>query len=381
MKINTDGNIEWQKRYSFGWGTNCEAMTALKGGGFAILNRADSCRFIDPKNGSSWLIVTDSLGEVQLEKCFPKETLDYCASMIQLDNGDLILAGPSTGGSVWLLCMDTTGEIQWRQTYHDGFCRSLIPTHDGSFLLVGLTYELYVPFNSWIMKVDSMGVQQWLRYYGGEDNDCFGDAIADSLHNIIVVGVVDKNLESSPPFQPLRHSGWLLVTDSIGGIRTERIYDLADETLLSAVQEVSDRGYLIFGAIGEGPDSSREYSNILLRVDMDGDTLWTRTEGDGWENADPITLGSGEVIALPEYLESTFLNNNKSFWLFKATNRLKPVFSWFHEQDSTGQLGYPAAAGMLVDGYYLCASYQYPAPPDSVWEKIFENGIQPPEDN
>jgi hypothetical protein len=99
-----------------------------------------------------------------------------CAS-----NNDLILSGTLNGAYMFLMRTDSNGNDLWYKSFHYGgntLCTgyTAIQTSDGGFALGGFRYTIgqEETGNPVIVKTDSLGNQQWVKYMGGPllDRSC-----------------------------------------------------------------------------------------------------------------------------------------------------------------------------------------------------------------
>ena len=96
-----------------------------------------------------------------------------------------------------LIKIDNTGQILWSKSYSigdisDGCWSSfyrVLPTYDKGFMAIGVTYD-FGNLRGLVLKTDSLGNQQWVRFYGNPsfDNPGFSDIIATHDSCFIVCG-------------------------------------------------------------------------------------------------------------------------------------------------------------------------------------------------
>ena len=152
--------------------------------------------------------------------------------------------------------------------------RYVIQTDDGGYIIAGYTYE--TPSSSYgagikIIKTNSVGQKVWTRQYGGPANDWANCIIPTSDGGYIIAGGTELPGEETVDACLIKidAEGYLVWRKSYGGY-----YDDA----ASSVVQTSDGGYAIAGwtnSFGAGYDDV-----YVVKTDADGDTLWTRTFGD-----------------------------------------------------------------------------------------------------
>ena len=116
-------------------------------------------------------------------------THDQGDSLVQTFDGGYALIGSTSsygagGYDVWLVKTDTCGNVLWDNTYGgtgEDAGRSVIPTVDGGYVLVGHTrsFGAGLFYDVWLVKTDANGVAQWNRTYGGVNGE-YGHCILET---------------------------------------------------------------------------------------------------------------------------------------------------------------------------------------------------------
>jgi len=174
----------------------------------------------------------------------------------------------------------------WARTYGGAdadFGYSIQQTSDGDYIVVGNTKSFSsdssaIPsYDLWLLKVDENGNTVWTRTYGGTGYANGYHIQETSDTGYIITGIIENQSYGDMDL-------WLLKTNSNGDTLWTRIYGM--ESLFDRgqyVYEMENGGYMVFGetsSFGAG-----EMDVWILRMDADGDTLWTRTYGgeeDDW---------------------------------------------------------------------------------------------------
>jgi hypothetical protein len=170
-------------------------------------------------------------------------------SLCTTDDNCLVLAGsvdssynelvglPETTYSKSYLCkLSTQGETIWAKSYSfadasDGCWSTFFhvkSTYDKGYIVTGITSDFGNSRNL-ILKTDSLGNQQWVRFYGNGsyDNPTFSDIIASKDSCYIVCGAYTYG-EIGGGYYP--YDAWILKIDNDGNTKWDRkhrdsIYD------------------------------------------------------------------------------------------------------------------------------------------------------------
>ena len=151
-------------------------------------------------------------------------------------------------------------------------CRNLSEAIGGGFILPGQYGVAPDTKNLWLIRTDDNGDTVWTRQYGMEGLYSIASAVAITDDNHYIVGGHTGIL---PDFQAyllkLDENGDTLWTRTVGGAQTQYVQD---------VLQTNDSGYLFCGASND----IGNYQFYLVKTDSVGNLLWTREYGDsGWD--------------------------------------------------------------------------------------------------
>jgi hypothetical protein len=154
VKIDTSGNIQWNKTYG---GTDIEeALSLVKthDGGYALAGGAGDYY---------WLVKTDMFGNMQWNNVYGA---GVARSLVVTDDGGYALAGSSL-----MIKTDSFGRAQWNKTYQDAW--SIAATLDGGYVLAGWGIN-----DSWLVKTDPFGNMEWNQTFGGSQSEQVWSVVA-----------------------------------------------------------------------------------------------------------------------------------------------------------------------------------------------------------
>lgn len=225
-----------------------------------------------------------SAGQTSWTKTYGGTYDDLFYSVKQDSEGGFVATGVTYSygnqGQVYILRTDSLGNQIWAKTRggsSDDAGQSVLQTDDGGFLVAGWTksYGPGIPTyaNVYLIKTNLTGDTLWTRNYGGADEDC-GYGLQKTADSGFIIAGSTKSTGAG------EEDMYCIKTDSTGDTVWSRAYGGAATDKAQAIACASTGGYLLAGntfSFGPGtPDSSNGY---LVRIDDNGDTLWTRTFG------------------------------------------------------------------------------------------------------
>jgi len=324
-------------------------------GGFSVEQTTDGGYIITgytvvQARGDFYTIKTDASGEVQWSSTVGGDSIDAAQAVRQTADGGFIVAGytksiDSGDYDVLLVKYSPWGDTEWSRTYggraHDRVY-SMDLTADGGFIMAGYTGSFgQGDTDVWLIRTDAHGDTLWTKTYGGSGWDEGRSVRQVSDGGYIVAG----NTWSFGG----RH-GYLIKTDSLGDTCWTRHYGCYRASGSDCVRQLPDGGYIVAGwTIVQ----NAHFLGWLLRLDGNGDTLWTRAIGgdsaDEFHSVDQ-TPDSGFIVA----------GNTRSFgagysdgWLLKMTGEGDTV--WMRtfggsQWERIWSLGQTADGGFVLVG-------------------------------
>ncbi|MCX6273590.1 MAG: T9SS type A sorting domain-containing protein, partial [Bacteroidetes bacterium] len=217
-----------------------------------------------------WVVKTDSLGDLQWQRCLGGTNRDNANSIQQTDDGGYIVAGGtgSIDGDVtglhgglysdfWIVKLDSVGVLQWQKClggtmYEEAYSiRKLV---NGNFILAGITSSNDGDVSGlhgnnldyWIVKINGSGVLIWQHCYGGTDLDEAYSVDTTSDGGFIITGEVksfDGNVTGN-------HGGseiWVVKLNNFGYLQWQKCLGGSGPEWSSCVIQTQDSGYVVYG--------------------------------------------------------------------------------------------------------------------------------------
>ena len=177
LKLDGNGNIVWQKTYG-GTGFDYPADVKQTGdGGFIVAGYTDS---FQPGESDTWLLKLNSDGNIAWQKIYGGNAEDWPASIsITSDNGYIVAGTTESFGAglydLWMLKLGSDGTVIWEKAYggtDNDYGIATMQASDGGYIVAGLTASFGEGSeDAWIMKLDENGAVTWQKTFGGTGND------------------------------------------------------------------------------------------------------------------------------------------------------------------------------------------------------------------
>ena len=143
LKLATDGVIEWQYAYTGGSFSAETCFIRQTGdGGYIVAAEIDFGTGEGNRWADFWILKLDSFGEVEWQKAYGGGSVELPHSIYQTGDGGYIVAGETSSfgagyQDAWLLKLDAYGNIEWQKTYGGSswdIAYSLALTEDGGYV-------------------------------------------------------------------------------------------------------------------------------------------------------------------------------------------------------------------------------------------------------
>lgn len=230
VKLDSNGNVMWQKTYGGRYSDLLRSLEQTKDGGFILGGYSNSPQSGDKTAasigiGDYWIIKTDELGAIEWQNTYGGTGDNQLYVIHQTDDEGYIVGGNTNspgsltakGGSVqsgsdfWLLRLDTKGEVVWSETYNYGkvdILTSLVENSDHSFLVggyaqsergimaKGMIQKEATGINDYIaLKVNTKGEAVWEKIVGSGGEDILRKLISTRDGGYLLAGT--SNASSS----------------------------------------------------------------------------------------------------------------------------------------------------------------------------------------
>jgi len=276
IKTDLSGTVQWNKTYGGVGIDDAYAVLATTDGGYALAGFTNSS---GAGNYDGWLVKVDSTGNMQWNKTYGGATADDLYTVFQTNDGGYVLAGYTTSFGAGaadgrFIKVDSSGNLLWSQTYGgtgvDDIV-SMVKTSDGGYALVGFTRSFGAGGTDfWLVKVDSEGVLQWNKTYGGPSDDSAHTVIQTSDGGYALAGFTNSFGQGDKDF-------WLVKVDSSGNMDWNKTFGGTGTDDATSLVKTNDGGYVLAGSTTSSGAGSSDV--LVVKVDSSGNLLWSQTCG------------------------------------------------------------------------------------------------------
>ena len=186
VKLDSKGTVEWQKTLGGKYHDELKSIHQTQDGGFVLggySNSPVSGNKTAPNFGLGdyWVVKLNEDGNVQWQQTYGGDGDDNLFSLIPTKDGGYLLGGNSNSGATnsksktnksgtdfWVIKVDDIGLIQWQDTYDFGkydVLTSLVENKDGSFLIGGYAQSELgnkQKSNAKTVKADKEGISDYI---------------------------------------------------------------------------------------------------------------------------------------------------------------------------------------------------------------------------
>lgn len=231
------------------------------------------------------------------------------------DGGGFFCAGQTqeSGGQGWLVCTDANGGQLWNVTSgyaSDDAFSAVAAMPDSGCVAAGKSFASTHGWNGFLVRWTALGDTLWTRKYGGMSRDEFAAVAVGTDGSIVCAGYTNSFGAQSGDF-------WLMKVSAQGDSLWNRRFGGPNPDYCYALTEVAD-GWLLAGSSESYGGSAGAPDFWLLKVNQNGDSLWSRTYGgDGNDVATGISSADSSGFVLCGYSDS-FDAHRMDMWLVQA---------------------------------------------------------------
>jgi uncharacterized delta-60 repeat protein len=309
IKLDSSGDVEWQKIYGGTGNDRVCCIVAVSDGGFVL---AGSTSSFGAGMQDFWVIKLNASGDVEWQKAYGGASIDEANVIATVSDGGFIVAGSTLSfgaGStdLWVLKLDASGNVEWQKAYggpSSEQANSITSLADGGFAVCGLTFSFGAGDRDvWVLKLNSSGGVEWQKTYGGAGIDEANSITQISGGGFVVVG-------SSDSFGVDNSDFWILTINDSGDIQWQKTYGGASTDFAESVHVTSDNGFIVGGSTASFGGT---FDFWLLRLNSSGIVQWQKTYNTGDDDLAKSLLISNGRYVVAGYSDS--FTGEYDFWV------------------------------------------------------------------
>ncbi|MBP6310665.1 MAG: T9SS type A sorting domain-containing protein [Flavobacteriales bacterium] len=350
VKLNADGDIQWQRCLGGSLPDSGHSILQLADGGYLVLGRTRSDDGdVNGNHGVAdiWLARLDSGGEPVWQRCYGGSLSDVPFDMKVTPDGGYVIAGEarSSDGDVtsnagftdyWVLKLNEVFDIQWQHSYGGSggeTAYAITLASDGGYFLNGFTDSQdgdvtghHGDYDFWVVKLNATGAIEWQRPCGGSGYDQGSSIIELSNGNIMAIGLTSST--DGDVNGPMGQNDlWVVELSSSGSLIDQMTYGGSNDDSGSMVKELSDSGLLLIGSSsssdGDVVGNAGSFDGLVFRTDSNGTILWQLTLGgslsDGFVGCSAPTSNGSLIWGFSRSSDANLPSNygENDIWLVK----------------------------------------------------------------
>jgi len=212
---------------------------------------------------------------IQFRQIYGTNGTEYGYSVKSCPDQGYILAGSTSSSNVtdgYLVRVDSLGLVMWSKTYgweNIDVMRSIRILPDSGYIVAGFTNSKgNGAYDGWLMRTDKNGDTLWNSFFGGGDWDLFYDVYPTYDSGFVMTGGTWSIGNGQEDL-------WVMKTDKNGQMIWSKTYGGNKQDQGRGVIETSDSLIAVAGFSYSRSDTLGE--SWILRMDQNGDTLWSRS--------------------------------------------------------------------------------------------------------
>jgi len=236
LKLSSAGDIEWQETYGGRHDDKSRSIQQTIDGGYIVAGLTNS--FGDGYDEDIWILKLNSEGDIEWQKTYGESRDDEAQSIQQTIDGGYIVAGWTNSfgdgydDDIWVLKLSSEGDIEWHKIYGgNDVDRALAiqQTDDRGYIVAGWTNSFGVVDDDdiWVLKLSSAGDIEWQKAYGGNYSQDYARAVQQTADGGYVVNGCTKSWGAG------EEDIWILKLSPAGEINPGCVFIRSTDALVS----------------------------------------------------------------------------------------------------------------------------------------------------
>jgi Secretion system C-terminal sorting domain len=270
LKLDSIGGIQWQKCLGgAGWEEAWDIQQTIDGG-YIVAGRSGTPDGDVTKNQGSldyWVVKLNTTGQIEWQKSLGGSFLDIAYSIRQTMDGGYIVAGESNSpdGDVtnvhgssdyWVVKLNFEGKIEWQKALGGtGIDRAnnIRQTIDGGYVVIGQSRSNngdvsggHGGYDYWVVKLSEVGNVKWQRALGGSKED-YGSDIRQTNDDGYVITGQTQSTNGDVLYNDGGADIWVVKLTVTGEIQWQKSLGGSQAEHGFSIQQTNDEGFILAG--------------------------------------------------------------------------------------------------------------------------------------
>ncbi|GAA4275307.1 hypothetical protein [Aquimarina mytili] len=314
LKLSNTGTILWSKTYGGSADDRAEKIIKTTDGGYALVGYSRSLDEDVAANAGLqdyWIVKINAEGNIQWEKSFGFSGIDRAFSLVQTQDGGYFITGfldvTASGGEgndnrsstqrhgvgeFWGIKLDASGEKEWRRYFggtNNDRSYDAVQTQDGGFLMIGSSESVDFDvtnskgsYDFWAVKINAEGTKLWQKSYGGSEIDV-GYAIADSGDGKFLIVGDSRSADGDITKAKGNADLWVIQIDGNGNLIWEKSIGGTEFDTGRSISKMQNGNYVIAGNSRSSnvdiTQNKGQSDALSIIINSNGETQWKITNG------------------------------------------------------------------------------------------------------
>ncbi len=300
--------IQWEKSYGGSANDVARCIIPTFDGGYAVAGNtsSDDSMVTGHHLGLDfWVIKIDAFGNLQWQKDLGGLYSDQAFSIVQTPDSGFVVSGTSESndgevsgnhafglGDYWLLKLNSAGVLQWQKCYggtsfDNGY--QAINTSDGGFAFIGAGGSLDGDMNNlyggndfWLVKTDDTGHIEFQKVFGGSTGDYGYSVVQANDGGYVMTGMTLSNdIDVNG-----NHGGddyWVVKCNDTGMFVWQTCLGSTGGDNARWITKSNDGGFVVVGSAGENDGNVTGFNGVYdywaVKLDSLGGVVWQKCYG------------------------------------------------------------------------------------------------------
>ena len=331
VKLDSRGNVQWKKTYGGSDNEVGQSITNTPDKGIVLTGWTVSgdvdFKGLNKGKEDIFVMKLDSVGDVQWKKTLGGSDNDRGVSISPTLHSGLVLVGWSDSedgdlegmkksfSDILVVKLDSNGDVQWKKTIggsDNDRGLSISATLDSGLVLTGFTSSNDGDFEDmnklvsdiFVIKLDSLGVIQWRKTFGGSGSDWGYSITTTSDLGVLITGYTESNDVDFKGMNKGEKDIFVIKLDSLGDVQWKRTYGGTGGDEGWSITTTPDGGIIISGYTRSNNGDfdgmhKGQYDIFVMKLDSLGDVQWKRTyggTGNDWGHSIATTSDGGPIL-------------------------------------------------------------------------------------